>query len=219
MSTPGDHYRRSRLRLTELLSDAGEEDWRRAVPTCPAWQVHDVVAHLVGIIEDAFAGRLDGSGPPGEDMTAEQVERHRADPGDRLLARWDELAPPFEQIVGDARIWRAAFDVVCHEHDVRTALGRPGARDDALITEAARLLVEELDVGATIVVDLGDRTLTSRPGPAGTYRLATSAFEVFRLRLGRRTRDQVMALDWSSAPGDWLDELFVFGPAAAPIHE
>ena len=53
-----------------------------------------------------------------------------------------------------------------------------------------------------------------------THALRTTAFEVFRLRMGRRSRAQVAALDWAPAPSDEvLDGLFVFGPADAPVIE
>jgi hypothetical protein len=49
--------------------------------------------------------------------------------------------------------------------------------------------------------------------------LRASSFEVFRLRLGRRSREQVLAMDWSEAPGDLIDRLFVFGPAVPDLVE
>ena len=43
------------------------------VPATPQWTVHDVVAHLSGISEDATSGNM--AGAPGDAWTAAQVER------------------------------------------------------------------------------------------------------------------------------------------------
>jgi uncharacterized protein (TIGR03083 family) len=217
---PGVHYRRSRLRLTALLADADTATWARPVPACPGWDVHAVVAHLVGIVEDALAGELDGTSPPGPERTGRQVARHRDDDPAGLLTRWDELVGPFEAVIGQAGVWPAAFDAVSHEHDVRGALDRPGARDDALVRTAARMMIEGLNGSAVVEADLGDGPVVTSSGTGATYRLRTTPFEVFRFRLGRRTVDQVRALDWAPAPPETLlDELFVFGPAPAPVVE
>lgn len=212
------HYRRGRQRLTGVLGEVDDQAWRTPVPACPGWRVHDVIGHLVGIIEDVNAGVL--SGPPTEEQTAVQVERHYGDRSPELLERWSELAEPFEQLITELGVWEAAFDVISHEQDIRGALSRPGARDDELIVEGARRLIERLDVEATISIELGHETvdISTKPGPA--YRLRATHFEVFRFRLGRRSRDQVLALDWSPEPPEELiDQLFIFGPAEAPVVE
>ena len=123
--TVGDHYRRSRHRLREILVGLDDADWERAVPACPGWRVHDVVAHLVGVIEDGMAGRLDG--PPDDSVTAEEVRRHRDVAHGDLLHHWDELAPLMEVAITDNEVWPAAFDVLSHEHDVRGG-ARPARR-------------------------------------------------------------------------------------------
>jgi uncharacterized protein (TIGR03083 family) len=215
--TIGEHYRASRGRLTDLLTGAGEADWARAVPACPGWDVHDVVAHLVTVVDDALAGRL--LGPPTPDQTADQVARCCDVPGPALLAQWAEQAPAFEQAVTDLGIWPAAFDVGSHEQDVRGALDRPGARDCELVRTGARMLIEELDGRIAVEAHL-DGEVVRAEGDGPVHRLRTSPFEVFRFRFGRRTRAQVAALDWSPVPSDaMLDALFIFGPAADPVEE
>jgi hypothetical protein len=57
------------------------------VPACPGWDVHAVIAHLIGGVEDGG-----GSGPggiPTPDDTAAQVARRRDVPLRELLDRWD----------------------------------------------------------------------------------------------------------------------------------
>jgi len=214
---PGHHYARARGRLVALLDDLPAADWERPVPACPGWRVRDVIAHLSGTIEDALAGRL--TGPPGPDQTAAQVARHRDREPAALLRSWDEAAAPFEDVITQLGIWPAALDAVSHEHDIRGALGRPGARDDESVVMAAHLLVEHLDTPCALRVDLGDEVVASPPADGPELTLRTSAFELMRFRLGRRTRDQARALAWSADPDPVLDHLFVFGPAAAPLVE
>jgi uncharacterized protein (TIGR03083 family) len=220
MADVGEHYRRIRLRLTDLLrglDEAGELDWSTPVAACPGWTVHDVLGHLVGIIEDANAGLI--TGPPTESQSAAEVERHRGDSPRDLLAQWTELGEPFEQLITAVDAWPPALDVLAHEHDIRAALGRPGARDDELVLTGARRMIEFLDIDGTLTVDLGHETVCSARKPGPDYRLRATPFEVFRFRLGRRSRDQVAALDWSCDPEDLLDELFIFGPARQPLSE
>lgn len=213
----GDYYRSSRARLTDLLAGLDPDDWSAPVPACPGWDVRDVVAHLVGVIEDSNEGRLDGPPPPAQ--TAEEVARHRDEDTSALLGRWEELAPPFEELISAVSIWPAFFDVLSHEHDVHGALGSTGLQGHADVALAAKLLVRGADLGRPFVVDTGTDQLTSAVREGDPLVLRTSAFEAFRLRLGRRSRSQVLALDWSEDPGDLVDRLFVFGPAEVDLTE
>lgn len=213
----GDLYRGSRLRLQELFEGLDDEQWHRPVPACPGWDVFDVAAHLVGLVEDSGAGRL--AGPPGPEQTAEEVQRHRdAEPAE-LVARWDELAGPFESVVSEHSIWPAFFDVLSHEHDVHGALGTTGGRDGADVALAAKLMVRSADLGRPFVVRTGTRELTSAVAGEDPLVLAADDFEVFRVRLGRRSRPQVLAMDWSEDPAEVVDRLFVFGPSEVDILE
>lgn len=211
--TVGGRYRSARLRLDALARSFAGPEWDLPVASCPGWQVRDVLAHLVGIIEDAFAGRL--TGPPSPDQTAEQVERHRGDDPAQLLATWAELAPGFEAALTDLGRWPAFFDVLSHEHDVRAAVGDRSFRDHADVALAADLLTASLPAGVRFTVDGRVRGEAADPVAA----LATSSFEVLRLRLGRRSERQILAMAWSGDPRPFLDDLVVFGPAAADIDE
>lgn len=216
----GDRYRSSRNRLTSLLGSIETADWETPVPACPGWRVRDVLAHLVGVIEDAAAGRI--SGPPDASQTADEVDRHRSDDPAELLGRWAMLAPPFESSISDGTRWPAFIDVLSHEHDIRGALGITGERDHPDLLRVAALLTnglpDELEVVLDTEPDDGLDTGLEHEGD-GTIRLHTTSFEFFRLRLGRRSRSQVAGLAWTADPTPWLDQLFVFGPAGADITE
>lgn len=213
----GAEYRRGRERLSALLVDLPAERWDVPVAACPGWSVRGVVSHLLGTVEDALAGRI--TGPPPEEITAEQVARHADAAGPDLLARWAEAAPPFEEVVAAGEIWPAVMDVVSHEHDVRTALGAPGARDDRILAVAAVGLVGGLDAPWRLEVELPDGQVLVGGGPDPVHRLRTTPFEIVRLRLGRRSPEQVAALDWDPAPPADLTPLFIFGPRPTPLDE
>jgi uncharacterized protein (TIGR03083 family) len=214
----GDEYRRGRERLSALVTAEAQDRGDLPVPACPGWTVRGVLGHLVGTVEDALAGRI--TGPPSEDLTAEQVARHADDAIPDLVSRWAELAPPFEEVVTAGEIWPAVLDVVSHEHDVRHALGRPGARDDTVVVAAAEALLARVDAPWNLEVTLAEGpTLRSVPAAGPTYRLRASAFEILRLRLGRRSRAEVRSLDWDPIPPPDLAPLFVFGPRSTPLRE
>lgn len=211
--TVGERYRSARSRLEPILGGLDEAAWDTPVAACPGWRVRDVLAHLVGIIEDAVAGRIDG--PPAPELTREEVERHRGDRPQDLLRSWTEMAPFFEEALSRGERWPAFLDVLSHEHDIRGALGLGGARDHDDVLTAAALLLSGLPSDVSVVA--GD--LASPGGPASTADLETTPFEVLRLRLGRRSRAQVLALDWRGDPEPIVDALFIFGPASADLVE
>ncbi len=213
----GAHYRVGRMRLSELLAELPDDTWATPVPACPGWDVHAVVAHLVANIEDGMAGRL--TGPPDDTQTAAQVARHAADRPDALLERWTDMAPLFEDFVSAGAIWPATLDVLTHEHDIRAAIGAPVDRTDPLVRLAAELLVERRQLPQTVVFDVGDARLTTLPADGPSYEVMTSAFEVCRLCLGRRSAAQVVAMDWRPALPAVPDGLFIFGPRDTPLVE
>jgi hypothetical protein len=49
--------------------------------------------------------------------------------------------------------------------------------------------------------------------------LRTTSWEAFRWRLGRRSRAQLAAMDWSADPSEFLDQLCIFGPATVDVIE
>src|SRR3954462_336182 len=100
-----------------------------SVPTCPRWSVHDVVAHLTGVVSDALDGRLDGVAT--DPWTAAQVDARRDHSVRDMLAEWNTRAPAFEELLdGMGEPGRQAVgDAVTHEHDIRAALRVPAARE------------------------------------------------------------------------------------------
>jgi uncharacterized protein (TIGR03083 family) len=130
----GDAYRQVRERVRAVVRETGDDRLDRPSPATPRWTVHDVLAHLVGVTADAVEGRLDGVAT--DAWTQAQVDRRRGRTVGELLAEWDDYGPRFEALM-DALpqevSGQAVFDAVTHEHDLRCALGRPGARDRAAV--------------------------------------------------------------------------------------
>ncbi|MGI8492315.1 MAG: maleylpyruvate isomerase family mycothiol-dependent enzyme [Acidimicrobiales bacterium] len=211
----GASYRRVRRGLSAFLTSGADPE--APVPACPGWTVHDVVAHLVAVPEDVMAGRL--TGPPDSEFTAAQVARRRDSSIERMVAEWEQMAPPFEELVGGMKIWPAYLDVLGHEHDIRGALNAPAGRDGEDVRVAAVRLVNILSPSVPIEVRVDGSNF--RPGPKGdpAVSLDTSSFEAFRFRLGRRSRSQMAAMSWRGDPVLVLDELAIFGPAEADVVE
>ncbi len=204
----------------------GSTNWRltddelaEPTPTCPGWTVRGVVAHLVGTVEWAAQGRLDGL--PSDEDTAQQIAERADVPVTALLDPWADAAPAFAKRMAESDIWPAAIDVISHEHDLRQALGRPGERDHDDVRTVARLLLGwwrperqvEVDMGSTCVL-VGQGTGASTP-----LSLRSSDFEVLRWRMGRRSRRQLEAMDWTGDPTPVLDSAAVFGPSPHDIEE
>ena len=212
----GALYAASRQRICALVLDAGEETARNtAAQACPGWSVRDVVAHLVGVVEDGLAGRL--TGPPDDTMTADEVDRHAHDTVQDMTSEWQRLAPTFEAVLTERQIWAAMIDVISHEHDIRTALGVAGARSDVGVILAAQRLAVIPD--SPVAINVQEMAATSQPTSNAAVTLTSAAFEIIRFRLGRRSIEQVLELPWSADPTPYLADLFVFGPADQPLIE
>jgi uncharacterized protein (TIGR03083 family) len=210
-------YRETRERLTALVAGLDEVELGVQVPACPGWSVADVIGHLAAIPEDALAGKL--TGPPSEEETAVQVDRFRGRPMAQTLAGWTELAPRFEEVVAAFKVWPAVIDVASHEQDIRGAVGRPGARDTEVIREVSGWLLARLSPPVRLRVTVADTQIQVGPEGGPVLGLTTTWYEAFRWRMGRRSRDQLAALDWSGDPAPVLDHLVIFGPARTDILE
>jgi uncharacterized protein (TIGR03083 family) len=218
-------YAQTRIRLTALVSDLDDAALATPVPACPRWTVRDVIAHLAAVAEDVLAGRL--TRPPSEEQTDAQLARFAGCGLGEIVAQWESNAPQFEKLIGTAGVWPPVMDVACHEQDIRGALGRPGARDTDVIRQCAGQLLSWLRTPVPVRVTVEDAEFRSRPTADGEpaasagreLTVATTRFEAFRWRLGRRSRAQLAALDWSGDPAPVLDHLVIFGPSPLDIIE
>ncbi len=200
----GASYRASRLRISDLVNDAVAD---RAVAATPEWNVHDVIAHLAGVVEDVVNSNLEGVAT--DPWTAAQVERGRDKTVTQLIAEWDTAAPVLEGFLSSAAgetASAAVFDIHTHETDLRTALGLTTDLPEQFLSWVESSMRDSF--GAA-VAEAGLPTVT----------VAASDFEIFRGRLGRRTRAEVSAWEWTSRPDPYLDTFFIFGPTEHSIGE
>lgn len=210
---PVDRYLAARGRILDLL--AAHPD-REAVPVpgTPGWTVHDVVAHLAGLVSDANAGRLEGAGSP--PWTAAQIEARRDTALADVLAEWERELPPFVAAMQERPTLAFVFDVLVHEHDLRGALGLQGPGDPDAVDWSLQPLVGRLgsrlekDGGPAVRIVSGDTEWTLGPGePAATVEVPR--FELFRAVFGRRSAAQVRGWPWDGDPTPYLEHLNVFG--------
>lgn len=220
-ATIAEQYRFAVDSFVELARALTAAEWGTTVPCTPAWTARDVLSHVSGIPDDAAAGRMTGA--PGEAWTAAQVERNRDATVDELLDRWIEQAPSFAAMIDQIGEPRPPIDCHSHEHDVRHALGRAGNRDNELIDRHGVAMAAIADAPVRLVVEFVDgRTRVSGAGGADVVLPGVTPFEVFRSRLGRRSRDQVRSYRWVGADSDIdavIERWFSFGPSLHPIVE
>jgi uncharacterized protein (TIGR03083 family) len=213
-------YGACRERVGELVRHLDDAQLATAVPATPAWSVHDVVAHLVGITADVNAGNLDGIGS--DPWTAAQVGARADTPIAVLLDEWSTAAPQFEAgltAIGGLLAAGAVADIWNHEQDIRGALGVEGGRDP----EAEKLAIEgyaalragTLDAAglAPLRLRAGVDEYTTGEGEPGAT-VTTEPFEIARLLCIRRTADEARAYRWEGDAEPYVVALTADGPAA-----
>jgi hypothetical protein len=141
----GSIYEDTRQRVVDLVREATVADLFAAAsiaPACPEWRVRDVIAHLSGLATDIAAGNIDGAAT--DAWTAAQVQARRDLSVDELLAESDDVGPQLASFLDDfpgrygAQI---VADITVHEHDIRGALDRPGARASTGVAHAVDFLL------------------------------------------------------------------------------
>lgn len=175
-------YHDLRDRVIAVMRSTPACDGDRVVPHCPAWTVREVVAHLVGVPEDILAGRMDGVTT--DAWTQAQVDRHRGDSLIGLVDSWAESTTAFDSVLPHIQSpvnSQLVMDAVTHEHDLRHALGTPGARDSIAVRVAVGWL---LDMAEQRSPGLGADLLAT----------GSSDFDLLRMLTGRRSPAQISAL-------------------------
>jgi uncharacterized protein (TIGR03083 family) len=204
-------YARTADRIVALLDDDVADV---EVATCPGWTVKDLVAHLAGFFTAYKSGDENAFGP---DWGEREVEARKNRSLKECVDEWNyELSDPaglFESPLAPV----AVSDVLAHEQDIRSALDRPGARDDENIVPAVEMALSFIEKKADeaelpplriITEDLNRQLGAGAPGAT----LETSTFELFRAVHGRRTTAQLRAMKWEGESDPWLPALSIFGP-------
>ena len=215
-------YRATRERIVEMLADASPEVWETPVPHCPEWTVRETVAHLSGIVDDALNANM--AGVATDEWTAAQVAKRASTSGPSILEEWTTYAPFVDARATEAGLGlsQLLFDAVNHEHDLRHALGRPGARESDALWVAAHFVSANITSRyrtfnlnpISLIVD-GEALMGSHD-----IELRGTTFDIVRAACSRRSLGQIRALDWrGKVTEDHFAKLFPFVPPAVDIVE
>ena len=208
-------YRTARGRVCDIASTLSGEQLLLKVPATPQWTVHELLAHLVGCASDAVSGRLDGV--TSDEWTARHVAERRDNPVDELLAEWARIAPAADASLTDDQIYgpNLAIDTLCHEADLREALGLPRLDREhwqPFLEVMMMYLGKQLRHSTTLLVDDGDGQQWKCGSGLPTTQVRADAYELMRASYSRRSQRQIRAWAWSPAPVDEMVEAFgVFG--------
>jgi uncharacterized protein (TIGR03083 family) len=197
-------YLECRGRIVSLLRSLPPECAGEPTPLCPQWTVADLAAHVVGVPEDILAGRTDGVGT--DPWTQAQVERSRGQSLEDLADRFEATAEQFDVVapmIPAPTSSQLVMDAITHEHDLRQAVDRPGARDALGVRVALGFLLDAAD--------------GREAGLAERLRAAVDDdFELLRSLSGRRSVDQMVGLGLDvDAVGMLLTDSPMRPPAAA----
>ena len=209
-------YRQARARLSHLYGALSADQLHLLVPATPAWTVHDVLAHLVGGAADAVGDRLEGAGSA--TWTQRHVEERRARTVGEFLDEWDEVSPAIESTLTDDMMTRPNIvaDALCHESDVREALGLPPIDREhwqPFLEVAMRYLSYQLRHQPTVIIreEHGEQWTCGQGEP--TTLLRAQGYELWRAAYSRRSQRQIASWTWTPAASDALiDRIGVFGP-------
>lgn len=211
-------YRTVRARLIELAAQLTDEQAATAVPALPAWNVKDTYAHLAGVCAEVVSGTLRRRAT--DDDTARQVSERKDRTLAELTAEWAGLAPAIDALMSgpDAiRYGLMAADVWSHEQDIRGALGLPVTRQDAACTGVAAYIAglldhewrkAELSPAVHVSTMEGGEWRVGAGEPAVSLR--STDFEFNRLLTGRRSRSQILGLEWVGDVEPLIDRLHLF---------
>jgi hypothetical protein len=210
-------YHDAKERITGLVECLDDDGQNAPVAACPAWSIRDVVAHLTAVADDWGRGVLRGA--PTDEQTAEQVARFEGQKLTEIISAWTEATAQLRRLAEDSGLEPPIGDVATHEHDVRAALGKPGARDSEAVRYTSDRLLANLLTPVPLRVSVEDAEYRSGPDDGPLLHLRTTRFEALRWRTGRRSRAQLAAMNWSGDPEPVLDHLYIFGPAQIDLVE
>ena len=199
-------------RVGALAAGLGADDLSRRVPATPLWNVRELLAHLVGGPADIIAGKLDGAAT--DPWTQAQVDARRGRSIPELLDEWSSLREGIDAVCRSGQVPAISMDLLTHEQDINGALGAPCSLDPASINFAAngfaaRAVKVAKDAG--LVLELTDGEGWSMGAPGGAT-FTASKLDLIRVMSGRRSKRQVMAMDWLGDPSPYLPLLSPFGP-------
>lgn len=204
-TTRSSRYAAAHERVIALLDVVPDE---QRVPATPAWDARELLAHLTGVADDLVAGRVDDWAEP--EWTAAQVSSRAGRTRGSLIDEWARLVTRVGEVIDDPAAAglpehfgrMPLMDLVCHECDLREAVGAPLPLDEEDWTVLAQhrrwvlgLELEEAGIeGIDVRTEEGDHWGGSGPVVAS---VRLPRYELWRSLTGRRTRKQVRAYAWT----------------------
>ncbi|MGN6475418.1 MAG: maleylpyruvate isomerase N-terminal domain-containing protein [Mycobacteriales bacterium] len=200
-------------RVVDIAQSLDDAQLATPVAGTPAWNVIELLSHLVGGPADVVAGNLEGVATP--PWTQAQVDSRRGRSVADLLDEWAGLREQVEGVCRSGVAPALAFDIATHEQDLRGALNLPRFSDDSAIdlvttgfAAGAVSRCRKAELPSLQFVDPAGWSL----GEAGGVTQTAPRFELFRLMAGRRSGAQGAALAWSGDCSPYLDLISPFGP-------
>ena len=217
---PAHHvlYRESQGRILSLVNTSNAN---QPVEACPGWTVRDTIAHLLGVLTDFSAGKLEEASA--DSWSDGHIERVRNRTLADISTEWHVRAnttPGVFQKLGAVLV----ADLVTHEFDIKQALGNVQGRDLPVVRTTALFYLEALDAvwrqeGIPPLRILTESNHLDIGGENPATSVEMSWWEIGRVVSGRRSIDQVKHLTWSGDASPWLDHLFAFGPRETDLNE
>ncbi len=216
---PNELYAATRNGLIEIARTLTPDEAEIEVPLCPGWSVKDAVAHVCGINSDLLAKQLAGLGS--DEWTARQVSDRADLTIQQVCDEWTSYRDAIDALFRDDPFMgtRLVADLIVHVQDVQDALELPIDTQSEATMVAAHRYVPPLQeralerVGVSLTVEFTDGS--SWPGPEGetVLQLRCTPYDFLRSVTGRRSRQQVAALDWTGDPSALLDLAWTsYGP-------
>ncbi len=198
-------YLAVRDRMCVAIEAMSAVDAEKAVPACPDWTVHDLLAHQTSMPVALIAGDL----PTGDvnEWIQGLVDVRRDTSIDDLLAEWRNDDDALAGLVANVGI--LVGDLVAHEGDLAGALGiapdRTAPESAALLPGALAGLkgpIDEAGLGA-IEVRHGDRSWRTHDAEPG-WSFEADPWEALRALTSRRTADELRAIPHTGDPDPYL---------------
>ena len=236
MGDLADVYEETRMSIRALLESRPPQDDDRPVPATPGWKVRDVVSHLIGDVENILRGAFPREffrsfGQPDaiaelNRWTGKHVSERAGRTREELFKEWDAVAGELLPMMRGDAPWPDGVttfadrvlitDLGVHQQDLNGAFGIVRDRESPPVKIGVSSYVATLDmrlredgVGA-LALEAPDKSyVAGGDEPDATVR--ASRFEFFRALSGRRSLDQLRALEWDGDPAPFLDYFYPYG--------
>lgn len=194
-------YENCQGRLLELAATLDQDQLGTVVPACPDWTVQEVYAHLTGLSVDVVKGEV--TPPATDEVTARQVAARADHDLESIRAEWARTGPALVEVLRTQtrrRYSLPALDVWHHENDIRGALGLSAQTEDAdqladfPLGGLAKGWPADAPAVRVVATDTGQEW---NLGEGAALTLSGTAFELARAVTGRRSVNQILAMDWT----------------------